>query len=72
MATTKTPSLTLTNIPEGEDIAVLREKAGVSWPVFAGVCSANGWKPGKQVSAEEFDKAVKKFLGAPIDKVGEN
>lgn len=71
MAAIKTPSLENKNSPEGEDIAVLREKAGVSWPVFAGVCSASGWRPGKQVSAEEFDRAVEQFLGAPMNKAGE-
>ena len=32
----------------------------------AGVCSAQGWKPGKAVTEEEFLEAVKKFENAPM------
>lgn len=34
--------------------------------MFAGVCSAQGWKPGKAVTEEEFLEAVKKFENAPM------
>lgn len=45
----------------------LRRKYGVNRAVFAGVCSANGWKPGKMLTGEEFLAAVSKFNGAPMD-----
>ena len=31
--------------------------------VFAGVCAMQKWQPGKQVSKQEFDDAVLKFIG---------
>lgn len=31
--------------------------------VFAGVCAKQKWYPGKQVSKQEFDDAVLKFIG---------
>ena len=34
--------------------------------VFAGVCAMQGWEPGKQVSRQDWNTAVKRFLGSPI------
>ena len=34
-----------------EDIETLRVRYGVSRPVFVGVCSANGWRRGRQMTA---------------------
>lgn len=31
--------------------------------IFAGVCAAQEWYPGKQVTKQEFDEAVLKFIG---------
>jgi len=45
----------------------LREKHGIKGPVFAGVCSANGWTPGRMLTSDEFLAAVSKFNGAPMD-----
>ncbi len=39
---------------------------GISKPVFAGVCAANGWKPGKVMTESEFCRAVREFTGAPM------
>lgn len=39
----------------------------ISRAVFAGVCSANGWKSGKAISEDEFLKAIDKFNGSSID-----
>lgn len=51
--------------PELHNIEVLRTKNKVGWAVFAGVCAARGWKPGKMVSESEFREAVDKFTQGP-------
>lgn len=38
----------------------------IARPVFAGVCSAQGWKTGKAVTEAEFLAAVQKFKSAPM------
>ena len=48
------------------DVGELRGKHKVGRAVFAGVCSAQEWKPGKVVTEEEFLQAVKKFENAPM------
>lgn len=48
------------------DVGDLRRKHRVGRAMFAGVCSAQGWKPGKAVTEEEFLEAVKKFENAPM------
>lgn len=48
------------------EIGELRSKHKVGRAVFAGVCSAQGWKPSKAVTEEEFLEAVKKFENAPM------
>jgi hypothetical protein len=54
------------------DVGELCKKHKLSRAVFAGVCSVNGWKPGKAVTEEEFLKAVECFSGASIDGKLEN
>lgn len=56
-----------TDSPELLELDELRRKHSIKGPVFAGVCSANGWKPGKMLTSEEFLAAVSKFNGAPMD-----
>jgi len=34
--------------------------------LFAGVCAQEGWRPGKKVSREQFEKAVSGFQKAPM------
>ena len=48
------------------DVGELRSKHKVGRAVFAGVCSAQGWKPGKAVTEEEFREAVNKFENATM------
>lgn len=48
------------------EIGELRKKKKVGRAVFAGVCAAKGWKPGKAVTEEEFLAAVEEFEGAPM------
>ena len=48
-------------------INALREKHKTPWSVFAGVCAANNWRPGKAVTEEAFLRAVSDFTGAPMD-----
>lgn len=47
-------------------IDALREKHKIKRPIFAGVCAANDWKPGKAMTEEAFLKAVADFAGAPM------
>ena len=49
------------------DVGELRGKHKVGRAVFAGVCSAQGWKPGRAVTEEEFLAAVKNFENAPMN-----
>lgn len=39
--------------------------------VFAGVCAMQGWEPGKQVFCQDWNAAVKRFMGSPISGPGE-
>lgn len=55
--------------PERLEIEALRSKHRVGRAVFAGVCSAQGWRPGKQIAEDEFLAAVKAFTGAPMSGV---
>lgn len=48
------------------EIGELRKKHKVGRAVFAGVCTAQGWKPGRAVTEEEFLAAVKNFENAPM------
>ena len=52
--------------PEVITIEQLRSEKNVNRAVFAGVCAAEGWKPGKTVTEEEFLGAVEKFTSAPM------
>lgn len=47
-------------------IDTLREKHKVTRPIFAGVCAANDWKPGRAMNEKEFLQAVADFTGAPM------
>lgn len=49
-----------------EDIETLRARYDVSRPVFVGVCSANGWRRGRQMTAEAFLAAVRAYQKAPM------
>jgi len=49
------------------EIGELFKKHKISRAVFAGVCSANGWKSGKAISEDEFLKAIDYFTGSSID-----
>ena len=53
--------------PEFFEIGELRQKHKIGRAVFAGVCSAKGWRPGKAVAEEEFLGAVKEFSAAPMN-----
>lgn len=53
-----------------EDIETLRVRHGVSRPVFVGVCSANGWRRGRQMTAGEFLAAVRAYQKAPMAGAG--
>lgn len=63
------PEQAMTKAPELLDIGVHREKHKVGRAVFAGVCAARDWKPGKAVTEAEFLAAVASFTGAPIGPV---
>lgn len=40
----------------------LRESRGITTAAFCGVCAQEGWRPGRSVTATEFDAAVKRFM----------
>lgn len=52
--------------PKVFTIEQLRSEKKINRAVFAGVCAAEGWKPGKTVTEEEFLGAVEKFTSAPM------
>lgn len=54
--------------PELLPVEQHRARLGIGKPVFAGVCAANGWKPGKVMTEAEFCGAVRAFTGAPMGK----
>ena len=47
-------------------IDTLREKHKITRPVFAGVCAANDWKPGRAMTEEAFLQAIADFTKAPM------
>lgn len=47
-------------------VETLREKHRITRPVFAGVCAANGWRPGRAMTGEDFLQAVAAFTKAPM------
>ncbi len=49
------------------DINELRTKHKVGKAIYAGVCAAQKWNPGKQISEEAFLQAVENFKTAPMD-----
>ncbi|MGI6254244.1 MAG: hypothetical protein ACOYJZ_01295 [Acutalibacter sp.] len=51
--------------PELLEISELRTKHKIGKAIFAGVCTANDWRPGKKISEDDFLKAVTAFTGAP-------
>ena len=53
--------------PELLEIDELRKSHKIGKAIFAGVCAAQDWRPGKQISEEEFVHAVESFTGAPMD-----
>ena len=54
------------NGPELLEIGELRSKHKIGRAVFAGVCAAQGWKPGKKITEGEFARAVSEFTGAAM------
>lgn len=50
------------------DITEMKEKTKTPEPIFCGVCSAEGWKSGKKVTEDEYNAAVKMFLGHPMGR----
>ncbi len=69
---TKTPEAApvvaepMAQAPELHTIEELQKKNSIKRAVFAGACAANSWKPGKQLTKEEFLTAINKFTGAPM------
>ena len=55
-----------TTSPSVFTVEQLRSEKKINRAVFAGVCAAQGWKPGKTVTEAEFLAAVEKFTTAPM------
>lgn len=49
-------------------IETLAQELETDTVVFAGVKAFKGWTTGKVVTKEEYEKAIKEFLGAPLGK----
>lgn len=64
MAANKTETASSETLVE---VSKLKVKKKTPDSIFAGVCVAERWRPGKSVSEKDYDDAVKKFLG-PIRK----
>jgi len=58
--------------PEIATIEEHKKNLNISAPVFAAVIQAKGWASGKKVPVAVFQKAVKDFLGAPMDGARED
>jgi len=52
--------------PELFEIDELRKKHRIRRAVFAGVCAAMGWAPGRRISEEAFLSSVRQFESAPM------
>ena len=48
------------------EIGQLRAKHRIGPALYAGVCSAQSWKPGKAVTEAEFLAAIQAFNSAPM------
>lgn len=46
----------------------LREKLEVKASLFAGICTANRWRPGKMVSVKDFKAAAEKFASGAMGR----
>lgn len=53
--------------PELLTIETLRTRSRTPAAVFAGVCAARGWKPGRTMTGQEYAEAVAGFTGAAMD-----
>lgn len=53
--------------PELLEIGELGDKHNIGRAIFAGMCAAQDWKPGKKIGEEEFLEAVSAFTGAPMN-----
>lgn len=73
MATKKTePAAAALAVAPQESAALEALRARYKTPpaVFAGVCAAQGWWPGRQLTEQEYTAAVAAFTGAPMDGRG--
>lgn len=52
------------------EISELKEIRNTPESVFRGICAAEGWRPGKSVTEEDYDGAVQRFLRRPVGKAG--
>lgn len=68
-ATTSAQTEQATTPKEYIEVGQLRMKHRIHRAIFAGVCAAQGWKPGKFVTEDEFLGAVKQFTEAPMSGV---
>lgn len=56
-----------TKTPELFTIEELKEKNKTPEAIFQGARAAEGWRPGKMVSEEEYQKALDGFLKRPMN-----
>lgn len=51
-------------------IEELEQKEKTNHAVHVAVCRTRGWNPGKSVTRDEYQKAVKAFMSAPVGRSG--
>lgn len=52
--------------PELKSIETLQLEHKIADSIHGAVKASNGWRNGKEVTADEYKKAVDKFLNSPI------
>ncbi|MEF2968356.1 hypothetical protein V3851_23725 [Paenibacillus sp. M1] len=66
MAANKDAAIPQGNTPELRDVGELKQLLNVPESTYQGVAASENWKPGRQVTQAEFEKAVDRFNGSPI------
>ena len=49
------------------EIGDWKQMKRTSTALYAGACTAQGWKPGKRVTEQEYDSAIAAFGGTAMD-----
>ncbi len=50
-----------------QEIGGWKRMNGTSAALYAGACTAQGWKPGRRLTEQEYDSAIAAFGGTAMD-----